>query len=197
MLVDNDPDTGVLDAYCSGVWINDEQILTAYHCVQSDTVEAGKEVGGSIKVSYYQDYLEIDNAMAVIKEAHYGVVIKIAPEKDLALIKINNPYHTHEIAPLSQNPINDGDTVLVVGHPLGLYYTWLLGTVARTRVMPNPHDHLIKVLHLTSSAWFGNSGGGAFDADGKLIGICSFLMRGPQMTFFVHRDEIAKFLVEQ
>ena len=54
-----------------------------------------------------------------------------------------------------------------------------------------------KTLQISSPAWRGNSGGGAFDADGKLIGISSWVSaRGPMLGFFIHRDEIEKFLKE-
>jgi S1-C subfamily serine protease len=54
-----------------------------------------------------------------------------------------------------------------------------------------------KIIQISAPVWLGNSGGGAFDEDGRLIGICSWISKnGPQLTFFVHRDAINKFIVD-
>ena len=202
MLVENDQE-GNLASYCSGVWINDEQILTAYHCVRDTdmfgmaTSPEGSEIGKKIEVAYYYDYMPLNHAPSIIKESHTSVVIKLAPGSDLALLKINDAYHSHHYAPVAQGAINDADPVTVVGHPLGYGYVWLPGTIVYSEYMESPHGYIIKMLMITSSAYFGNSGGAAFNMNGEVIGICSWLTRGPQMTFFVHRDEIAKFLTSQ
>lgn len=193
MLVDEDED-GNTSAYCSGVWINSEQILTAYHCIRDAEKDFDQEVGDKVKVAYRDDYMLMDHADSVIKESHPAIVIKTSHEDDLALLKINNPYHKHGFALISSGEIIPGDQVVVVGHPIGFSYVWVPGTVVWSEYMERSNHHYSKTLFITSSAWFGNSGGAAFDMQGNVVGICSFLVRGPQMTFFVHRDEIVKFL---
>jgi S1-C subfamily serine protease len=42
--------------------------------------------------------------------------------------------------------------------------------------------------------YFGNSGGGAFNDYGELVGIADWIKRAPEMGFFVHLDTIRSFL---
>jgi len=52
-----------------------------------------------------------------------------------------------------------------------------------------------KTLQITSLIFGGSSGGGAYNDDGKLIGMCVFRSTMiPGMTYFLHRDMIVSFL---
>jgi S1-C subfamily serine protease len=93
--------------------------------------------------------------------------------------------------------IHDGDEVDVVGSTVGLPFTCFHGQVAATRVFD---ESPFKTLQLqVAGVNHGNSGGGAFDSHGALIGIADFMYgRGEEtmqgMAFFVHRDSIFTFL---
>lgn len=183
-----------LRTYCSGVWISEDTILTAYHCVRDKEADEGSEVGDKILIAYYTDLRNPDGKESYFKEAHASIVVKLEPKSDLALLRVKKVDHSHNFAYISQRVINDGDSVMIVGHPSGLLYTWINGTVAATRWLSNPHDYIVKVLHITSPAWFGNSGGPAFDMEGHVVGIASFIGVGGDRSFFIHRDIIVKFL---
>ena len=83
-----------------------------------------------------------------------------------------------------------GEHIFVVGHPRGMYWTYAEGTVSAYR----NESSVGKVVQVNATVWFGNSGGGVFDADGKLLGICSRLTKVPQMNYYVHLDSVKKFL---
>ncbi len=197
-----------LRTYCSGVWISDDEILTAAHC----TADLGKSserlamerlfghdgmpewdpTGATALYASHED-LTPNNE---VHKSFSGVVETFDKAEDLALIKVdakNMP--KHPVAKLSTSDLRDGDDVHIVGHPKGVMWTYIRGVISSTREIPNPNDFTFKVLQVSAPVWFGNSGGGAFDADGRLIGIASFITRAPNMSFFVHRDVIKEMLV--
>lgn len=180
--------------YCSGVWISDDIILTAYHCVHDKDDDIGIELGNKVTIAYYRDLRDPEGKEAYFKEGHKAIVVKLEPVSDLALLKVSTIDHVHHKANISSRAIRDGDSVMIVGHPTGLYYTWVNGTIASSRWLEKNDETVVKVLHITSPAWFGNSGGAAFDMEGRVVGIASFIMMGGDRSFFIHRDIIIKFL---
>ncbi len=121
---------------------------------------------------------------------HYGVVIAIGDDNvDLALISSIDTLPGHQYATVADS-VELGQDLQIVGHVTGLHYTYIKGTVSATRLRNNA-----KYLQISSSAFKGNSGGGAFDEQGNLVGICSAIyMMAPNVTLFVHRDEIKEFI---
>lgn len=171
--------SGDLHPYCSGVWISKNTILTANHCVNKDETTSEKLV-------LFQDYRDQN------KLARVAIVSATDSDNDLALIIATNPPDDHPIASLSQADVWDGQKVGIVGHTVGLWWSYSEGVISSTR---NDVGKFSKLLQISSPAWFGNSGGGAFDEEGNMVGMCSWIMgKAPMMTFFVHKDIIKKFL---
>lgn len=102
----------------------------------------------------------------------------------------------HTIAKFNSNSIRNGKEIHIVGHTIGMWWTYTPGTVSATRNnFEMMNEKKSKILQINSAAWMGNSGGGAFDEEGNLLGIISFVnVKVPNMTFFVHRDIILNFL---
>jgi S1-C subfamily serine protease len=50
-------------------------------------------------------------------------------------------------------------------------------------------------MQVSAPIWYGNSGGGAFDAEGSLVGIASFKALAPNVAFYVHLETIREFLL--
>lgn len=128
---------------------------------------------------------------------HLAKVVRVDSEDhyDLALLEVvGDVIPTHDNAELSNSPPNLGDLVEVVGHPKGLYWTFLRGSVAGYprslphMKMPGPF------LQIEAPVYFGNSGGGAFNEYGQLVGIADFLLRLPGEGFFVPAESIKVFL---
>lgn len=198
--------------FCTGVWISNDMILTAGHCVR----DAGKTeerrraehavhlfdlglelaewdpVGQQMSYSMLDD-MRTDNTLSAYRSS---VVMVYDKAEDLALVRADhsNMMH-HPYAVLSSSDIRDGDEVNVVGHPRGMMWSYTKGWVGASRYIEGPHDYPFRTLQVSAAVTFGNSGGGAFDADGRLIGICSYIMPAiPNASFFVHRDVIKEFL---
>lgn len=170
--------------YCTGVWVGQNQILTAAHCVAGLAKPEGTDpTGRPLKYSRKDE--------VVLRLSHDAFVEKFDDKHDLALVRTGLS-GLHEIAHLELGEIHDGDEVHIVGQTLGLWFSYCHGFIASTR---EAEDDSPKVFQISAPVWFGNSGGGAFDADGRLVGIASYIRRnGPELAFFVHRDVIKEFL---
>jgi len=178
LVIPTEEDLSVMKPYCSGVWVDDDKILTAFHCVNDNDLLIYEVVGdedGIVRMTYLSD---------------------VDPDNDLALL-VTDPRSTpkHPVAKIA-DVAWDGEHVNIVGHTSGLWWTFIEGVVSSTRAsITNDKGKLPKSIQVSSPAWFGNSGGGAFDDDGKLVGISSWIStRAPMMSFFIHRDALFKFL---
>lgn len=180
-LVTADED-GNLAAYCTGVWIGRDKILTAHHCLRDDEFVVYQDVQNIIddtigRVAYVQD---------------------VEPENDLALLMtVAQSTPQHPVAALSSE-VWDGQHVNIVGHTNGLWWSYIEGVISSTRTnIFTRRGKMPRTLQISSPAWFGNSGGGAFNDAGELVGMTSWIStRAPMMSFFVHRDVIEKFLTK-
>lgn len=169
---------GESTANCSGVWVHDLLILTAAHC---------------IKDSLFFEYQVFGDEQETKRLAK---ILSLDPVNDLGLLVIDSRTKPkHPIAKLSKE-IWSGQHVNVMGHTIGLRWSFSEGTVSSVRknlIIGNDNHPLL--IQISSPAWLGNSGGGAFNDKGELIGICSFVVpRGPLLSFFIHSKEIEKIL---
>ena len=84
--------------------------------------------------------------------------------------------------------LRTGQRVFAIGAPLGLELTISEGIVSSLREMSQG-----KVIQTTAPVSPGSSGGGLFDAEGKLVGIVTFQQRaGQNLNFAVPADWIAE-----
>ncbi len=101
-------------------------------------------------------------------------LVGVAPEKDLAVLKINAP--AERLAPLTAGRSDDlmvGQKVLAVGNPFGLDQTLTVGVVsALGRELRSPAGRVIRDVIQTDAAINpGNSGGPLLDSSGRLVGV--------------------------
>ena len=138
------------------VWDRDGHIVTNYHVIES---------GDSIAVRL-ADLSEYD-----------ARVVGEAPDKDLAVVKIDAPARL-----LSPLPVGDsanlavGQTVLAVGNPFGLDHSLTVGVVSalgRELGSPDGRRMIRDVIQTDAAINPGNSGGPLLDSRGRLIGVNS------------------------
>jgi len=192
-------DSGVIRPYCTGVWISEDEILTAGHCAagisrhiknleENDPVDP---VG--VNINYIVED-EVDQA-GKVTGLHMGHIKFWTEDHDLALIKVDGiTTPRHQIAHLVTSLPVPGDKVFCVGHPSGMFWTYVEGTVSAYRDIPDAHGKLIQI---NASVYFGNSGGGVFDENGDLLGIASFLIQQPNMAMYISVENINDFLKNQ
>lgn len=136
---------------------------------------------------------------------HLSHVVGWDESHDLALLEAaGKAVPMHESAKVASAVPPMGERIHVCGHPKGFYWTFLEGTVAGYHMsLPHMSDKKDKVksvgpyLQLEVPIYFGNSGGGAFNDAGELIGIADFLTKLPAEGFFIPVDPIRSFLVDQ
>lgn len=134
---------------CSAVLISENFVLSANHCVKTDIVE--KVMCGSNFTT--------------------ATVIKTDPENDLAVLELALPCGQPVTTLASKNP-EQGSDVFTLGCP-GRECGKISKGVVTSYSVANGH----LVLETDAKIWFGSSGGGLFDDQNHLIGICSSASR--------------------
>jgi hypothetical protein len=183
-------ESGVVHPFCTGVWVSETEILTAGHCVADED-----EDGNPLDVVGYEEHYVIETEVHEFLDTpsaiHLGKVVAVDEVHDLALIRaVKSGVPSHEVASLAGELPGVGEHVYAVGHPKGLYWSHAEGMVSAYRSESN----IGAVIQVDATVWYGNSGGGLFDRDGNLIGICSQLTRVPHMNLYVHLDSIKRFM---
>jgi S1-C subfamily serine protease len=179
-------------SYCTGVWVSSVDILTAGHCVGALVEEDSglSPVGEKVMYIVESEVTEVQKDPVMF---HDGVVSGYDKAYDLGLIRVSGNVPDHNVSEFAEEMPGLGEQVYFVGHPRGMYWSYIVGVVAayRREVGEEKHGPFVQV---SAPVYFGNSGGGVFDRDGKLFGIASFITRSPNTGFYIHRDSIVKFL---
>jgi S1-C subfamily serine protease len=164
--------------YCAGTWVASDRILTASHCIIDEDTDLAAD---SVHVRDYD---------GVVFE---GKVIKVDRRVDLALLQAP---HAHAWAPVA-SVWHKGEELTIIGHPAGQEWAWMRGWISAYRKHKSPEsDGDMLMLQIQAPVWYGNSGGGAFDVTGALVGVCSLRSDTiPELGLFVAPEEIAAFLL--
>jgi S1-C subfamily serine protease len=135
------------------VWDNQGHVVTNFHVIQ-----------GADKAQ-----VTLGNG-----ETYEASLVGIAPEKDLAVLKIETPPGTLKPIPVgSSSKLLVGQTVLAIGNPFGLDQTLTTGIIsALGREIESVAGIPIRDVIQTDAAINpGNSGGPLLDSRGRLIGV--------------------------
>lgn len=203
--------------FCTGVWVSQDTILTANHCVDAlvkvfndennDTEEAALQslfpwflpnkivipLGLTVPFILPNEVVEVGKAPSAI---HNSIATVLYKDADLALLKAVNPNSLpyHGVAKLANKTPEQGDRIHTVGHTVGLlYWTYTPGYVSAYRKkLTSITDDYVKgpFMQVSGPMFFGNSGGGAFNDDGELVGIFSFIVKVPNTSFCIHLETI-------
>jgi S1-C subfamily serine protease len=101
-------------------------------------------------------------------------IVGLAPEKDIAVLKIDAPSELLRAIPVGDSEaLQVGRKVLAIGNPFGLDTTLTVGVVsALGREIQAPNQRTIQNVIQTDAAINpGNSGGPLLNSDGELIGV--------------------------
>jgi S1-C subfamily serine protease len=133
----------------------------------------------------WDDYGHVVTNYHVIKDAseatvrlndgrtYTGVIIGFSQTHDLAVLKINVPFHRPPPVPLgSSSDLKVGQKVFAIGNPFGLDYTLTTGIVsALDRTLEKGNINIEHLIQTDAAINPGNSGGPLLDSAGRLIGI--------------------------
>lgn len=176
--------------YCSGFWISDYYIATAYHCVE---LEKGSAINSIITYTTHKEF-SINIPEDMPKNVYSAIVVAVNEETDLAVLKTVDDVEHHTYR-LNKDPIAIGTEVHMMGHTMGLQYAYIKGTVSQIRYLDIPEFKVAKIIQISSLIHKGNSGCAAVDNNGYVVGIASFIKPNvPGLSFFIHKDELVKLL---
>lgn len=196
VMVDDDGDTG---AFCTGVWVSKETILTAAHCALAaarDNAQINENVpvqALGTGVSFIVQS-EVTGVFDPPKAKHTGTVTAIDEETDVAIINAGGMVPDHKVAPLAQRVPAVGEPLHFIGHSRGVYWTYMPGVVAGFHSRLRYNTKRGPFVQVTAPIAGGMSGGGAWDAEGRLVGMVSFVSKAPNMGFLIHVDTVRQFL---
>lgn len=215
-LVHKDSDGDTMP-YCAGVWVDKETILTANHCVVA-AVNAGvrqdledhdddatdeqiKALVNDREKDFAVEYAVVNDYTGMWREpghTYSAKVVRWDESHDLALLKVVSKFPVHTVATVAVCEPPVGSELSVVGHPGALAWTYtrvLVSGYREENFKPVEDEGLLgPFMQLAGAVWKGNSGGGAFNEYGQLVGIASFMPPVPSECFFVHVTSIRGFL---
>ncbi len=134
-------------------WDKDGHIITNFHVIQNADVARVTLFDGS---------------------NYEASLVGVAPEKDLAVLKIDAPPSRLKPIPLSNSyNLQVGQIAYAIGNPFGLDYTFTKGIIsALGREIKSPAQIPIRDVIQTDAAINpGNSGGPLLNSSGELIGV--------------------------
>lgn len=93
---------------------------------------------------------------------------------------------------LSDEPVHDGETVLAIGHPLGLRFTSTQGIVSKdARVFKN-----VEYIQVDAAINPGNSGGPLINEKGEVVGVNTFIYREGESLGFALPSALLKQTIQ-
>jgi hypothetical protein len=125
---------------------------------------------------------------------HAGRVMSLNPDHDLALVQaLNVPLH--KVARLADKRPAVGEHIFTMGHPIGLYWSFMEGLVSAYHDHFAPTEDTQPLLQISMPIFHGNSGGGVFNSFGELVGVVSFMPpKVPDVGFCIPLESIRGFL---
>ncbi|HEY0729520.1 MAG TPA: tetratricopeptide repeat protein, partial [Pyrinomonadaceae bacterium] len=119
-------------------------------------------------------------------------VLAVDAEGDIALLKVDTP--TPAIRPLSLDKTSpqEGESVVVIGNPLGLEGSVTNGIVSAVRDIPT----FGRIIQITAAISSGSSGSPVVNMQGQVIGIATLQITGGQsVNFAIPSERISQLQV--
>ncbi|MEM1245496.1 MAG: trypsin-like peptidase domain-containing protein [Acidobacteriota bacterium] len=151
------------------VWDRDGHIVTNYHVVRGVVASLASRRGGRSRVP-----VQVAQVTLFDQTAHEAEIVGIAPEKDLAVLKIDPKGLELEPLPVGDSvSLQVGQSVFAIGNPFGLDYTLTTGVVSALgrEIEGLDRTPIRDVVQTDAAINPGNSGGPLLDSRGRLIGV--------------------------
>lgn len=172
---------------CGGVWVAPEWFITARHCtMDSDGIPVDE-------CSYATNFNP--------GTSYPATVVHRALHADLALVHANGVVQLHPIATIARYTSDVGERLHMVGHVASLYWSFTYGSVASYRVDMHimlggvDHSDIGPFMQVQAPTEQGDSGSGAFNEAGQLVGIGDFVIeQAPGYGFYNTASTIQAFI---
>jgi len=114
---------------------------------------------------------------------------------DLAFIQLPSPIRPDHPLRLCSGEINDGDTVIAIGHPYGLNYSTTEGIISKAIRLQGE----VEYIQFDAAINPGNSGGPLLNEEGEVIGVNTFIIQnsnnlGFALPYYLLKETIENFL---
>src|SRR5689334_12534296 len=119
-------------------------------------------------------------------------VLAVDAEGDLAVLKIDTPIAYIRPLPLDRTSPQEGESVVVIGNPLGLEGSVTNGIVSAVRDIPT----FGRIIQITAPISAGSSGSPVVNMQGQVIGIATLQITGGQsVNFAIPSERISQLQV--
>src|SRR6476646_8134072 len=112
-------------------------------------------------------------------------VLAVDAEGDIAVLKIDSPTTYVRPLPLDKTSPQEGESVVVIGNPLGLEGSVTNGIVSAVRDIPT----FGRIIQITAPISSGSSGSPVVNMQGQVIGIATLQITGGQSVNFAIPSE--------
>lgn len=112
-------------------------------------------------------------------------VLAVDAEGDIALLKIDPPMPQVRPLPLDKTSPQEGESIVVIGNPLGLEGSVTNGIVSAVRDIPT----FGRIIQITAAISSGSSGSPVVNMQGQVIGIATLQVTGGQSVNFAIPSE--------
>src|SRR5687767_7746769 len=112
-------------------------------------------------------------------------VLAVDAEGDIALLKIDPPTPQVRPLPLDKTSPQEGESIVVIGNPLGLEGSVTNGIVSAVRDIPT----FGRIIQITAAISSGSSGSPVVNMQGQVIGIATLQVTGGQSVNFAIPSE--------
>ncbi len=170
------------DHLCTGVWVGARAILTASHCI---------DPGAGLAYSIASEHDAKTGMPTVVHEAH---LYRADLDHDLALYVADGVVPPHLVAILGgDRPV--GTELFFSGHVFAMFWSFRHGYVSAYRGLDKEKNYKGPWMQASACMEVGDSGGGAFDVDGYLVGMThSLATRVPCVAFLVKGSTVRAFV---
>jgi len=156
----------------SGFFIETDRIVTNRHVLEG---------------AYRAEVHASSGAMFPVKG-----VLAVDAEGDLAVLKIDMPAPAIRPLPLDKTSPQEGESVVVIGNPLGLEGSVTNGIVSAVRDIPT----FGRIIQITAAISAGSSGSPVVNMQGQVIGIATLQITGGQsVNFAIPSERISQLQV--
>jgi tetratricopeptide (TPR) repeat protein len=119
-------------------------------------------------------------------------VLAVDAEGDLAVLKIDTPATYVRPLPLDKTSPQEGESVVVIGNPLGLEGSVTNGIVSAVRDIPT----FGRIIQITAPISAGSSGSPVVNMQGQVIGIATLQITGGQsVNFAIPSERISQLAI--
>ena len=112
-------------------------------------------------------------------------VLAVDAEGDIALLKVDAPAGVIRPLPLDKTSPQEGESIVVIGNPLGLEGSVTNGIVSAVRDIPT----FGRIIQITAPISSGSSGSPVVNMQGQVIGIATLQITGGQSVNFAIPSE--------